>query len=487
MSDSVIRRLRRKIVLASIVAVFLSLLALIFAITNAHYLQVDANLHQALAEIASESGMGFDANQRFQGGTDDQQYPGQLTEDGQQGAEQEGVFVDSQQPSTDQNGMREDGQQHGSEQEGVQAPDSVFDVMKRGEHGGRKSALAQYGNRFFCVFVAEDGSMFVKLRDDSQLSDELGQQLAEKALSSGTTEGYLDDYKFLVDESDAQTRVFFLDCTTDLEALEQLRTVALIVGGCAFVIVSLCMIPLSGLFVRPLEESARKQKQFVADAGHELKTPLSVIATNMDILEEDLADQPEEQEWIDSTNRQVNNMRQLVNDLIVLSKMAEQEDDVVRSEVSLSDTAYECVQTFSQLANAQGRELVTSIDEDVRVRGDEPAIRQLMQILIDNAIKYATGDGTILVEVKKTGRTALFATRNDWAHDVDARELSTLFDRFVRGERSRDRSSGKVGYGLGLSIARAIAEKNDFKLEVDEDDMGRIVFRALFSSGAFHA
>ena len=459
MSDSVIKRLRRKIVLASIGAVFLSLLALIFAITSAHYLQIDANLHQALAEIASESGMGFDANQRFQGGTDDQQYPGQLTEDGQQGAKQEGV----------------------------QAPDSVFDVMKRGEHGGRKSALAQYGNRFFCVFVAEDGSMFVKLRDDSQLSDELGQQLAEKALSSGTTEGYLDDYKFLVDESDAQTRVFFLDCTTDLEALEQLRTVALIVGGCAFVIVSLCMIPLSGLFVRPLEESARKQKQFVADAGHELKTPLSVIATNMDILEEDLADQPEEQEWIDSTNRQVNNMRQLVNDLIVLSTMEEQEDDVVRSEVSLSDTAYECVQTFSQLANAQGRELVTSIDEDVRVRGDEPAIRQLMQILIDNAIKYATGDGTILVEVKKTGRTALFATRNDWAHDVDARELSTLFDRFVRGERSRDRSSGKVGYGLGLSIARAIAEKNDFKLEVDEDDMGRIVFRALFSSGAFHA
>ena len=240
------------------------------------------------------------------------------------------------------------------------------------------------------------------------------------------------------------------------------------------------MVRLSGLIVRPLEESARKQKRFVADAGHELKTPLSVIATNMDILEEDLADQPEEQEWIDSTNRQVGNMRQLVNDLIVLSKMEEHEEDIVRSEVSLSDVAYECVQTFSQLAVAQGKEIVESIEEDVRVRGDEPAIRQLMQILVDNAIKYATGDGTILVEVAKAGRTATFATRNDWAHDVDSRELSTLFDRFVRGEQSRDRSGGKVGYGLGLAIARTIAEKNDFKLEVVEDDAGRIMFRAVF-------
>lgn len=451
MSDSVIKRLRRKIVLVSIVAVFLSLLALVFAINYAHYLQVDASLHDALTEIASESDAGFDGNQRIPASASDQQP-----------SEQDGE-VD----------------QLVTEQDGVQAPDSEPEAMKHIDHGWRKSARAQYGNRFFCVFVVDDGSMLVKSREDGELTDEYARQLAQSALGLGRSEGYLDDYKFLVDESNAQKRVLFLDCTTDLDALRQLRAVALIVGGCAFIIASLFMVRLSGLIVRPLEESARKQKQFVADAGHELKTPLSVIATNMDILEEDLADQPEEQEWIDSTNRQVGNMRQLVNDLIVLSKMEEREDDIVLCEVSLSDIAYECVQTFSQLAAAQDKKLETSIDEDVRVRGDEPAIRQLMQILVDNAIKYATGDGTILVEVTKAGRTAQFATRNDWAHDVDSRELSTLFDRFVRGERSRDRSGGKAGYGLGLSIARAIAEKNDFRLEVEEDDVGRIAFRAL--------
>ncbi len=454
MSDSVIKRLRRKIVLVSIVAVFLSLLALMLAINYAHYLQIDANLHNALVEIASETDANFDADLRFQDSANDQRLRKQVVDDGQ----------------------------HVAAQDGIQALGPELDVMKRMEHGGRRSARAQYGSRFFCVFVTHDGDMLVKSRADSEITDENARQLARSALGLGTPEGYLDDYKFLVDESDVQKRVFFLDCTTDLEALRQLLIVALVVGGCAFAIASLFMLRLSGLIVRPLEESARKQKQFVSDAGHELKTPLSVIATNMDILGEDLADQPEEQEWIDSTNRQVDNMRQLVNDLIVLSKMEEQENDVVFSEVSLSDTAYECVQTFSRLAIAQGKELVTSIDEDVCVRGDEPSIRQLMQILVDNAIKYAMGDGTILVEVTKSGRIAVFATRNDWAHDVDSRELSTLFDRFVRGERSRDRSGGKVGYGLGLSIARAIAEKNDFKLEVDEDDEGRIVFRALFSA-----
>lgn len=198
-------------------------------------------------------------------------------------------------------------------------------------------------------------------------------------------------------------------------------------------------------------------------------------------LEVDLADQPEEQEWIDSTNRQVSNMRRLVDDLITLSKMEEQgAADLVFSDVSLSDVAFECVLTFGQVAHASQKKLIPSIDEDVFVKADEPAVRQLMQILIDNAIKYATGDGTIQIEVKREGRSAIFATRNQWDHGVDVRELSSLFDRFVRGEQSRDRSDGASGYGLGLSIARAIAQRNNAKLEVTEDAEGRIVFLVIF-------
>lgn len=437
MSDAVIARLRRKVIVASLAAVFVSLAALVFAINYAHYLQVDADLLGAMNEIAA--------------------------------------FMDQEQSESEGRGG---GRREGWDDE-LSQQDVEEDELEHPMRGGRKSARTQYAGHFFCVLVGSDGSMTVQAKGNDELTNDDATELTQRVLDSGESEGYLDDYKFVVEDQDEQTRVLYLDCTTELQSLSQLLGVSLAVGGCALVIAALFVVRFSGLAIRPLEESSRKQKQFVADAGHELKTPLSVIATNMDILEVDLANKPEEQEWIDSTNRQVRNMQRLVNDLITLSKMEEGAADLVFAEVSLTDVAYECVLTFKQLASAQGKELVAAIDEDVRVMGDEPAIRQLMTILIDNAVKYATGP-SVWVEVRQEDRNAVFLTRNDWARNVDARELSTLFDRFVRGDQSRDRSAGASGYGLGLSIARAIAQKCRAKLDVSEDSDGRIVFRLVF-------
>ena len=460
MGDSVIRRLRHKIVLAFIATVFVSLAALIFAINYAHYLQVDANLRTAMDEIASSLDAGQAEHQGRVGFL-------QGEDGGRSGAD----------PVTaDDNGMG-----------------SAQSVQNHIMHGDRKSARTQYASRFFCVFVSSDGNMTVRAKGNSSLGNDDACALAQRVLASGASQGFMDDYKFAVEQlgsrpevgesvglADEQTRILFLDCTTDLQSLHQLLVVSLVVGGCAFLIATAFAFRFADLAVRPLEESTQKQKRFVADAGHELKTPLSVIATNMDILEADLVELPEEQEWIDSTNRQVDNMRRLVNDLIVLSKMEEREVDLVLTEVSLTDLAYECTLTFEQLARTQGKELVSSIEEDVCVRADEPSVRQLMTILVDNAIKYATGDGSVQVEVRRDGRSAVFLTRNSWNHDVEPQELASLFDRFVRAEQSRDRSGSTGGYGLGLSIARAIAQRNNAKLEVSEDPNGKIVFRAVF-------
>ena len=462
MGDAVIQRLRRKIVLAFIVTVLVSLAALIFAINYAHYLQTSASLQTAMDEIASS----MDAGPLG--------HPGHGASLQGEGAGR----LDAEQVSTE-NG-----------ETGTAAEQTVQNRMM---HGDRKSARTQYANRFFCVFVTADGEMAVRAKGNDNLGDDDARSLAQRVLATGAQQGFMDDYKYAVEQLDDQaeasgqaelpdvrTRILFLDCTTDLESLHQLLMVSLAVGGCAFLIATIFAFRFAKLAVRPLEESTQKQKRFVADAGHELKTPLSVIATNMDILEADLTEQPEEQEWIDSTNRQVANMRHLVNYLIVLSKMEEQQADLVLTEVSLTDLAYECTLTFEQLARKQGKELVSSIEEDVCVRADEPSVRQLMTILIDNAIKYATGDGSVQVEVKREGRSAVFLTRNSWNHDVGTQELATLFDRFFRAEQSRDRSGGAGGYGLGLSIARAIAQRNNAKLEASEDSGGFIVFRAVF-------
>ncbi|MDO4808193.1 MAG: HAMP domain-containing sensor histidine kinase [Coriobacteriales bacterium] len=452
MSDSVIAHLRRKVIVASLAAVFASLAALIFAINYTHYLQTDAGLRAAMDEMASFL--------------------------------QDKDMVQLDGPADQKDKAKVKVEVEGNQEKSLkELPEAGQEGLGLAIHGGggRRSARTQYANRFFCVMVASDGSMTVREKGSSVLTNDDATDLAQSVLDSGKLDGYLDDYKFVVEkigETD-QTRILFLDCTTELQSLGQLLGVSLAVGGCALAIAALFVVRFSGLAVRPLEESSRKQKQFVADAGHELKTPLSVIATNMDILEVDLIDRPEEQEWIDSTNRQVRNMQRLVNDLITLSKMEEGAADLVFVEVSLTDVAYECVLTFKQLASAQGKELVASIDEDVRVMGDEPAIRQLMTILIDNAIKYAIGP-TVWVEVRREDKNAVFLTRNEWEHNVDAREFSTLFDRFVRGDQSRDRSGGSAGYGLGLSIARAIAQKCRAKLDASQDADGRIVFRLVF-------
>lgn len=494
MNDEVIGHLRRKIVLISIAAVFASLAALIFAINYAHYLQTDAHLRASMEEIASN------LDEREEDHADGKQL---RVEGGEQFAEQLSVQSEAQTGGqTDrqldaQTDERLDGQTDARKDEQLGGPsDGQADAQlnaptdaqlvaqtnspDRMMRGARKSARTQYGGRFFCVMVASDGNVLVKEKGNGELTNDDATELAERVLASGKTEGYLDDYKFVVEDLGEWRRVLFLDCTMELQSLAQLLGISLAVGGCAFVVAALFAFRFSGVAVRPLEESALKQKRFVADAGHELKTPLSVISTNMDILEVDLADRPEEQEWIDSTNRQVQNMQRLVNDLITLSKMEEGVADMVLTEVSLSDVAYECALTFGQLARSQGKELVCAIDEGVCTKGDEPAIRQLMSILIDNAIKYATGDNVVHIEVKRDDRSAVFLTRNDWEHNVDPRELDSLFDRFVRGSESRDRSGGASGYGLGLSIARAIAQKSSAKLDVHEDPNGKIVFRVAF-------
>lgn len=437
MSDSAVHQFRRKVTLASMAAVFVSIAALIVTINYVNYTQTFARLREAMDEIASST-----EGERGEGGR---------TMEGQK--------------------KRQEEQQEGQQE------DMGFE-----RHGGRQSANAQYGSRFFFVIVDEEGNSTVLAKGNTELLEEDAPTFAERVIALGNTEGVLDDYLYSVDQVDAGTRILFLDCTTDLQSLGRLLGISVAVGVAAFLIASVFVVRFAGFAVRPLEESAQKQKRFVADAGHELKTPLSVIATNMDILEVDLEDQPDELEWIDSTNRQVSNMRDLVNDLISLSKMEEGEADLIFTDVALSDLAHECVMTFDQVARSQGKELIPTIGEDLRTKGDEPSIRQLMTILIDNAVKYAAGDGSVFVELGSAGRSVVFQTRNDWHHDVDPKELDSLFDRFVRGDQSRDRSGGSSGYGLGLSIARVIAQKNNVRLAVHEDERGRIVFRATFAA-----
>ena len=270
------------------------------------------------------------------------------------------------------------------------------------------------------------------------------------------------------------TWVYFLDCSTEHQAVRSLLMVSILVGLGGLLVMGLFVYFMSRKAMAPLRESVERQKRFITDAGHELKTPLAVIGTNMDILEMDIG----KNEWVDGTKKQLSRLRKLVANLISLSRLEEMQEKLELEPFDLSGAAAECVDAFSGPAELAGKTLSAELEDHLTALGDVMTAGQLLTILCDNAVKYSTGD--IQVRLYASGRRVIFETENDWDHRLPPEELSKLFDRFYRGDASRSGEGGKTGYGLGLSIAKAIAEKNHAQLTAEENELGHILFRASF-------
>lgn len=339
----------------------------------------------------------------------------------------------------------------------------------------RHSAMTQYVSRFFCVTLLEDGTGQVFLKNKEALTETEALSLAEKVVKLEKTEGYLDEYKYVAVSEGKIRQFFFLDCSTELHAIRSLFITSVAVGAVGLIFVFLFVFFMSGKAIEPLKESMEKQKRFITDAGHELKTPLSAIATNMDLLEMDL----ENNEWVDSTKRQVRKLRKLVNHLISLSRLEETQQKLELSFFSASDAATECADTFLAMAEMEGKNIEMEIEENLTVYGNEASVKQIFTILCDNAVKYAQGDPNIQVHLYGKGRKVIFETVNDWDHGIESGDLDQVFERFFRGDSSRTTSGNANGYGLGLSIAKAAAEKNHAKLCVFEDAQKKLVFRVI--------
>jgi len=342
---------------------------------------------------------------------------------------------------------------------------------------GRSSALIQYGTRYFIVILDSAGQMVNYVHQNDIVSEEDAQALSLEATESGKKEGYLDGYKYLIyQEQNGNTLLCFLDCSTDIRALNSLLLISIIVGAVGIVLGFIFILFMSGKTVEPVRVSIEKQKQFITNAGHELKTPLSAIATNMDILTMDYG----ENEWIEGTQKQVRKLRKLVENLVALSRLEEEDQDVMMQNFNISDIADECLSGFESIAKMQGKTLDADIEQGLTAKGDPGMIQQLLSILCDNALKYSSGSGPVEVRLKKEGRHVIFSTANPWEQNVDADQLDALFERFYRGDPARATENKSAGHGLGLSIAKAMAEKNQAKLTVSVDERGWIRFQIVF-------
>ena len=253
----------------------------------------------------------------------------------------------------------------------------------------------------------------------------------------------------------------FSDSASSLSSLRTtlLYSIALALLGLGTVLVLLLL--LSQRIIRPVAESYEKQKRFITDAGHELKTPLTIISADTDLAEVECG----ENQWLTDIRRQAQRLTGLTHDLIFLSWMEEQ-PQLQLLDFPLSDLVEETAQSFLAPAKSQGKALSLSIQPLLSCTGDEKSLRQLLSILLDNALRYAADGADIAVELQSKGRNILLRVSNPMAHPLDKAALEHLFDRFYRGDAAR--SPG--GYGLGLSIARSIVAAHRGKIRAECPD-----------------
>ena len=307
-------------------------------------------------------------------------------------------------------------------------------------------------NGFSIAKVDDYGRIIKTYRDDTLIPDQDAlQHKVIGALNSGKTSGFIGSYRFLKAETNVGNLILFLNCQRELDSQHSFEKNSLLISIGVIASVFVLIVLISKRVIAPIQETYIKQKQFITGASHELKTPLAIISSNADVLEMMNGDS----KWTQNIHNQVDRLTSLVNSLVVFSRM-EEKDTVERTRFDLTNALESRIEDFNELANFQKKNIVTDIDSDLYYFGEEASIVQLMDILLENAIKYAPEDSGISVSLKKNRKYAILKVSNKAT--VQKGDLSKVFERFYRLDESRN--SAIKGYGIGLSMAQLIAEKH---------------------------
>ena len=413
-----IRRLRKKFLLAAVAAVFLVLLVLIGSI-NAINCQSLVREADATLEILVRNKGAF-PRQMF----------GPLDEPGEM-------------KDMPPDGGRGD------------APE-----MRRGGFG----ELA-YQSRFFALWFDEEGSLLrTSTENIVSLTEENAAKLGKAVYARGRERGFADGFRYRRALCDGETLLVFLLCDRELETFRTFLYASVGISLVGILAVFLLLTLFSGRIVRPIAESYEKQKRFITDAGHELKTPITIIQADADVLESELA---EENEWIADIRRQTRRLSELTADMIFLSRMEEENAALRMQDFSLSELVEETARSFQALVRSRNKRFRASVAPELRMTGDEKAVARLVSVLMDNAMKYSPEGGSVELTLDRNGRNGRLTVKNS-ALPMAKGNADHLLERFARGDSSRNSESG--GFGLGLSIARAVTEAHRGKIHAQSED-----------------
>lgn len=330
-------------------------------------------------------------------------------------------------------------------------PQMPQNTRPKGKMQGDFSPETPFSTRYFVLRYDDDGVLVnADLGRIAAVTEYDTAAYLQVALQHGEGCGWADGYRYcVVKTGENRNMAIFLDAHKELMAV---RTTALL-SLAAMLFCAACVYFIVMLFSRraiaPVVKASEKQKQFITDASHELKTPITVIATSLKVLEMEAG----KNKWIDKSLAQTEKLCDLVQSLVSLSRMDEEQSPLKMEEFNLSEAVSETVESFRDFAEANGHELKENIQPEMLYTGDEYAVRQMLSILLDNAIKYAADGSPIAVTLEKGKKGPVLHSVNR-CDGLTQQQADKLFDRFYRADASRN--SG--GFGIGLSLARSIAE-----------------------------
>mgnify|MGYP004669908197 CR=1 FL=1 len=318
---------------------------------------------------------------------------------------------------------------------------------------GSFTAETPYSTRYFVLRYQDDGTLVqADLANIASVTEKDITPYLSAAVAHGAGYGSYGSYRYYVTRTgDGRNMAVFLDGYQQLRSVGLVLLWSLVADAACILLVFVLVVLLSRRAIDPVVRSAEKQKQFITDASHELKTPITVISTCLRVLEMETG----KQKWIDKAQAQTEKLTALVNALVTLSRMDEGVSPLKMEPFPLSEAVADTAEPFRDLAQSKGHTLVLEIAPELTYKGDEYAIRQLVSILLDNAVKYARADSPITLTLEKTRRGIALRCRNG-SDPIPEDTLAKLFDRFYRADPSRNAATG--GFGIGLSIARSIAE-----------------------------
>ncbi len=415
-----LNKLRRKFIAIAMLSVSIVLIAIVGTINIANYITTNQALDARLALIADN------------GGTFPDMTPGDSGK--------------KLEPKTDQPPAMNDLQKHGISQE------SPFDT------------------RYFTVTIASDGTVeSVDTGKIASISAGTAEEYAAELWKKGKKKGFFADYKYLATDSDGTTMYVFLNCQREISTIRTYVLTSVGTGALGLVIVFVMIYFFSGKVLKPVSESYEKQKRFITDASHEIKTPLTIIDANTEVIEM----MEGENEWTQSTRKQIARLTSLTEKLVFLSRMDEEGTKLEKVSFSLSDAVLDAAEAFRSVAKTKGKQFEINVAEHVEYIGDEKNIRQMISLLLDNAMKYSSDQGIIRIALKTSGKNKIITVWNT-TDQIEKGKLDMLFERFYRMDASHNSRTG--GFGIGLSVVYAIVKAHKGRISAKSEDGKSILF-----------